>query len=85
MSSMSNAALVSVLFTHLKTSRPLGEGIVVNATAANLYGHQDEILGYSKLDPQFVSDDWSGDIVLVAAIIMTLTPTYLSGGKQVSG
>ncbi|KAL0471106.1 hypothetical protein QR685DRAFT_572114 [Neurospora intermedia] len=48
---MSNAALVSVLFTHLKTSRPLGEGIVVNATAANLYGHQDEILGYSKLDP----------------------------------
>ncbi|EGO56209.1 hypothetical protein NEUTE1DRAFT_101490 [Neurospora tetrasperma FGSC 2508] len=42
---MSSAALRSVLFTHLQTGRPLGEGIIVSASAANIHGNHNGILG----------------------------------------
>ncbi|KAK3345601.1 hypothetical protein B0H65DRAFT_467094 [Neurospora tetraspora] len=46
-------ALISVLFTHLKTSRSLGEGMIVTASAASIHGSQNEILGYWRFGPQF--------------------------------
>ncbi|KHE82910.1 hypothetical protein GE21DRAFT_1260043 [Neurospora crassa] len=48
---VSSAALVPVLFTHLKTSRPVVDEMIVAASDVKIHGRQDEILGHSKLDP----------------------------------